>query len=46
MVFPTAYMTNNNIPFEKTYRCNIISSQSWDDYMRYLRSFLKRARVR
>lgn len=46
MVFPTAYMTNNDIPFEKTYRCNIISSQSWDDYMRYLRSFLKRARVR
>ncbi len=46
MVFPTAYMTNNNIPFEKTYRCNIISSQSWDDYMRYLRSFLKKARVR
>jgi len=46
MVYPTDFMTDKNIPFEKTYRCNVISSHFWDDYMRYLRNFLKRAKVR
>jgi len=46
MVYPTGFMTVKNIPFEKTYRCNVISSHFWDDYMRYLRNFLKRAKVR
>ncbi len=46
MVYPTGFMTDKNIPFEKTYRCNVISSHFWDDYMRYLRNFLKRAKVR
>ncbi len=46
MVFPEEFMTEKNIHFEKTYRCNVISSSHWDDYMRYLHIFLKRARVR
>lgn len=46
LVFPAAYMTDNNMPFEKTYRCNVINLQFWDDYMRYLHNFLKRAKLR
>ncbi len=46
MVYPAEFMTDNNIPYEKTYRCNVISSQFWDDYMRYLHKFMKRARIR
>lgn len=46
MVYPTDFMVDKSIPFEKTYRCNVISSHFWDDYMRYLRNFLKRAKVR
>jgi hypothetical protein len=46
LVYPADFMTDKNIPFEKTYRCNVISSHYWDDYMRYLRNFLKRAKVR
>ena len=46
LVYPTNFMTDKNIPFERTYRCNVISSHFWDDYMRYLRNFLKRAKVR
>jgi hypothetical protein len=46
MVHPVGFMTDNNIQYEKTYRCNVISSQFWDDYMRYLRKFMKRAKVR
>lgn len=46
LVYPTDFMKDKNIPFEKTYRCNVISSHFWDDYMRYLRNFLKRAKLR
>lgn len=46
LVYPTDFMVEKNISFEKTYRCNVISSLFWDDYMRYLHNFLKRARVR
>ncbi len=46
LVYPVEFMAEKNIQFEKTYRCNVISSQYWDDYMRYLRNFLKRAKVR
>ncbi len=46
MVYPAEFMTEKNIPFEKTYRCNVISSHHWDGYMRYLRNFLKKAKVR
>ncbi len=46
MVYPAEFMTDNNIPYEKIYRCNVISSQFWDDYMRYLHKFMKRARIR
>jgi hypothetical protein len=46
MVYPTEFMTDNNILFEKTYCCNILSSQYWDDYMRYMLKFMKKAKVR
>jgi len=46
MVFQKEFMERNNIPFEKTYCCNILSSHHWDDYMRYLRNFMKRAKIR
>jgi len=46
MVYPTEFMTNNNIPFEKTYCCNILNSQYWDDYMRYMLRFMKKAKVK
>ncbi len=46
MVHPAGFMADKNIPYEKTYRCNVISSHFWDDYMRYLHKFMKRARIR
>lgn len=46
MVYPTEFMTNSNIMFEKTYSCNILNSLYWDDYMRYMLRFMKKARVK
>lgn len=45
LIFPATFAEEKNLPVEKTYRCNVISSHSWDDYMRYLRNFLKKAKV-
>jgi hypothetical protein len=39
-------MQDSEIPFEKTYCCNILNSQNWDDYMRYMRTFMKKAKLR
>jgi len=45
LVYPLAYLKSVDIPCDKTYCCNIMSMYYWDEYMRYLREFMKRAKL-
>lgn len=45
LVYPQAYLTNAGIPCERTYAFNVMSLHFWDDYMRYLRDFMKKAKI-
>jgi hypothetical protein len=45
LVYPVSYMERTVIPYEKTYAFNVMSLHYWDDYMRYLRDFMKKAKV-
>jgi hypothetical protein len=45
LVYPKEYVEIANIPSDKVYCCNIMSLRYWDDYMRYMRDFMKRAKV-
>ncbi len=45
MVYPLDYLVKIGIPSEKTYAFNVMSLHYWDDYMRYLREFMKKAKV-
>jgi hypothetical protein len=38
-------MEKTVISYEKTYAFNVMSLHYWDDYMRYLREFMKKAKV-
>jgi hypothetical protein len=45
LVYPFSYLEKAGIPFEKTYAFNVMSLHYWDDYMRYLREFMKKAKI-
>lgn len=45
LVYPLDYLAKAGIPHEKTYAFNVVSMHYWDDYMRYLRDFMKKAKV-
>jgi hypothetical protein len=45
LVYPLDYLAKAGIPYEKTYSFNVMSLHFWDEYMRYLRDFMKKAKV-
>jgi hypothetical protein len=45
LVYPLSYLDAACIPYEKVYSCNIMSLYYWDEYMRYMREFMKKAKV-
>ncbi|MCM2265690.1 MAG: PilZ domain-containing protein [Desulfuromonadales bacterium] len=45
LVYPLTYLASAGIPHEKIYAFNVMSLHYWDDYMRYLRDFMKKAKV-
>jgi hypothetical protein len=45
LVYPRTYLSTAGIPYDKTYAFNVMSLHYWDDYMRYLREFMKRAKI-
>jgi hypothetical protein len=45
LVYPVTYLDTARITYEKVYSCNIMSLRYWDEYMRYMREFMKKAKV-
>jgi hypothetical protein len=45
LVYPVTYLETARIMYEKVYSCNIMSLRYWDEYMRYMREFMKKAKV-
>lgn len=45
LVYPLDYLAKAGIPHEKTYAFNVVSMHYWDNYMRYLREFMKKAKI-
>jgi hypothetical protein len=45
LVYPCTFLEEIGIPFEKNYVFNVMSMRYWDDYMRYLHEFLRKAKV-
>lgn len=46
LVYPNEYLVKVGIPYEKDYSFNIINLHYWDDFMRYLRDLMKKAKMR
>jgi hypothetical protein len=45
LVYPVNYLAQIGIKSDRTYAFNVMSLSYWDDYMRYLREFMKKAKV-
>lgn len=46
LVYPYNYLDKAGIPYDKVYSFDVMNLHYWDDYMNYLREFMKKAKVR
>lgn len=46
LVYPCDYLTKAGIPSDRNYSFDVMNLDYWDDYMNYLREFMRKAKVR